>query len=125
MFAATDWWVTDMPCFTAEKASIVNIQAIDDSSLFSLSKSGFDELLERSPVFEKYFRVLMQKAYVREQLRTIDNLTKTAEERYDKFVEKYPEIHELVPLKHIASYLGITPEFLSMIRSSKAKSSLS
>ena len=68
------------------------------------------------------FRIIFQKAYIREQLRTIENLSLTAAERYENFIKKYPQTIQQVTQKQIASYLGVTPEFLSAIRNKKAKS---
>lgn len=67
----------------------------------------------------------MQNAYIREQLRVIQNLSLSAEQRYYIFLEKYPQVAKQVTQKQIASYLGITPEFLSMIRASKKKQAFS
>ena len=116
MFAPADWWVTDMFCFLNGRKAMMYIEALEASEVFQLSKAQFDELLERRPKFERWFRVLMQNAYTREQLRAIDNLSLPAEERYIRFIEKYPQIAKEVTQKQIASYLGITPEFLSSIR---------
>ena len=116
MFAVNDWWLTDMYCFLNEKPAMTFIETIEDSSVINLSKSNFDELLTVIPKFERFFRVLLQNAYTREQLRTIENLTLNAEERYERFINKYPQIVSKVTLKQIASYLGITPEFLSVVR---------
>lgn len=116
MFAVTDWWVTDMASFLDEEPALLNIQAVDDCELLQLSKQGLDKLYEAVPKFEKYFRVMMQNAYIREQSRTIQNLSLPAKDRYENFIAKYPQIVAKVTQKQIASYLGITPEFLSMIR---------
>jgi len=116
MFAMADWWLTDMYCFLNEKPSMTFIEAIEDSCVLILSKPNFDQLLSTIPKFERFFRILMQNAYTREQLRSIENLTLNAEERYIRFVKKYPQIAGNVSQKQIASYLGITPEFLSLIR---------
>lgn len=116
MFAVADWWLTDMYCFLNEKPSMTFIEAIEDSIVFNLSKSNFDQLFTVIPAFERFFRILMQNAYTREQLRTIENLTLKAEERYYRFLNKYPQMAEKLTQKQIASYLGITPEFLSGIR---------
>ncbi|OMP76751.1 Crp/Fnr family transcriptional regulator [[Flexibacter] sp. ATCC 35208] len=116
MFAMTDWWLTDMYCFLNEKPAITFIETIEESSVFNLSKVNFDHLLTAIPKFERFFRILMQNAYTREQLRSIENLTLNAEERYARFINKYPHIASNVTQKQIASYLGITPEFLSLIR---------
>ena len=120
MFAAQDWWITDIHGFATGKPAIVNIQAIEDSVIFELQKDDLDKLYINIPKFERVFRILMQNSYIREQLRTTQNLTLTSEERYINFVAKYPHVYQRVPLKQIASYLGITPEFLSVIRKNKS-----
>jgi len=125
MFAISDWWVTDMYSYLNEKPSMMYITAIEDSCIFQLSRSNFDKLLSVVPKFERFFRILMQNAYTREQLRIIENLSLTAEERYDRFLSKYPGVVKQVTQKQIASYLGITPEFLSSIRKKKAQGQIS
>lgn len=121
MFAPSDWWVTDMFCFLNDKPAMMYIEAIEDSCLFQLHKDHLEILFDKVPKFERFFRILMQNAYTREQLRIIENLSLTAEERYDSFLRKYPQIAKAVTQKQIASYLGITPEFLSAIRKNKSR----
>jgi CRP-like cAMP-binding protein len=121
MFAVTDWWITDMYCFLNEKPAMMYIEAIEDSSIYQLSKNNMDKLLLDIPKFERFFRIILQNAYTREQLRVIENLSLSAEERYESFLKKYPHIAQIVTQKQIASYLGITPEFLSAIRKEKTK----
>ncbi|MEP7372090.1 MAG: Crp/Fnr family transcriptional regulator [Chitinophagaceae bacterium] len=121
MFAITDWWITDMYCFINRLPAMLNIEAVENSSIFQLQKDHLDTLLLKVPKFERFFRVLMQNAYIREQLRVIQNLSLTAEQRYDNFLSKYPQVAKKVTQKQIASYLGITPEFLSTIRGNKSK----
>ncbi len=125
MFAIADWWITDMFCFLNEQPAILHIEAIEQSSIFQLSKHHFEKLCRKVPKFERFFRILMQNAYTREQLRVIQNLSLSAEERYRRFIDKYPQIVQEVTQKQLASYLGITPEFLSMIRSNKNKKIIS
>jgi CRP-like cAMP-binding protein len=125
MFAVADWWVTDMYCYLNEKPAMMYIETIEDSFIFQLSRENFDKLFTTIPKFERFFRILMQNAYTREQLRIIENLTLTAEERYDRFINKYPQVVKQVTQKQIASYLGITPEFLSAIRKKKAQGKIS
>jgi len=119
MFAVADWWVTDMFCFINQQPAMLNIQAIEDSTIFQLQKDKLDNLYIKVPKFERFFRIIMQNAYIRGQLRIIQNLSLSAEERYDKVLAKYPMVAKQVTQKQIASYLGITPEFLSMIRRRK------
>jgi len=121
MFAIADWWITDMFCFINQQPAMLTIEALADSTIFRLQRNDWETLLTTVPKFEKYFRVLMQNAYTREQLRVIQNLSIAAEERYNNFLNKYPQIAKQVTQKQIASYLGITPEFLSAIRAKKLK----
>lgn len=121
MFAIQDWWITDMACFINQQPAMLNIETIEDSQVFFLQKEDLDELYLKIPKFERFFRIIMQNAYIREQLRVIQNLSLSAEQRYYIFLEKYPQVAKQVTQKQIASYLGITPEFLSMIRANKNK----
>ncbi|MBI1770615.1 MAG: Crp/Fnr family transcriptional regulator [Bacteroidetes bacterium] len=121
MFAVTDWWITDMPCFISQKPAMIHIEAIAKSRVLQLTKDDIDSLCIELPKFERFFRILMQNAYIREQLRVLQNLSQPAEVRYNNFLEKYPAIAKQVTLKNIASYLGITPEFLSVIRNKLRK----
>ncbi len=119
MFAVADWWVTDMYCFLNERPAMMYIEAIEDSRVFQITKENLEKLYVHIPKFERFFRILMQNAYTREQLRVIENLSLSAKERYDNFLSRYPNIAKLVTQKQIASYLGITPEFLSAVRKQK------
>jgi len=118
MFGDVDWWITDMYCFQNKLPAILNIEALAKSQVFVLSKDRFDSLLYNFPEFNQYFRILFQNAYCREQLRSIQNLTINAKLRYENFISKYPDFAEKSPQKYIASYLGVTPEFMSTIKSS-------
>ncbi|MFP7655087.1 Crp/Fnr family transcriptional regulator [Chryseobacterium proteolyticum] len=121
MFALPDWWITDMYCFVNEKPAMLNIEALEDSFIFQLKKGDLDKLYYTVPKFERFFRIMMQNAYTREQLRIIENLSLSSEERYNAFIRKYPVAAERITQKQIASYLGITPEFLSTIKTNKNK----
>ncbi|MBB6500594.1 Crp/Fnr family transcriptional regulator [Pedobacter cryoconitis] len=121
MFAVTDWWITDMFCFINQQPAMLTIEAVEESSIFQLQKNDMETLYLKVPKLERFFRIIFQNAYVREQLRVIQGLSLSAEERYDIFLAKYPQVVRQVTQKQIASYLGITPEFLSMIRGNKRK----
>ena len=125
MFAAADWWITDIFSFINQKQALMYIEAIGNSSIFQLTKENFEMLFSKINKFEKFFRILMQNAYIREQVRVLQNLSLPAEERYNNFLTKYPNIVRQVTQKQIASYLGITPEFLSVIRKNKSKRPIS
>lgn len=120
-FAVADWWISDMYSLLSERPAILNIEAIADSQVLLLSRHNQQVLYERVPKFERFFRILIENALVANQQRLIDNMSSTAEERYIRFINKYPIIPSCVPQHNIASYLGITPEFLSKIRSRLAR----
>lgn len=119
MFAVADWWITDMYCYLNNKPAMTYIEALEDTCILQLSKVHFDKLLLEIPKFEKFFRVLMQNAYTREQLRVIEKLTLSTEDRYESFLNKYPHMARTLTQKQIASYLGVTPEHLSAIKKVK------
>lgn len=125
MFAIADWWITDMYCFVTGQPAMQHIAAIEDSVVWQLQKEDLDRLFIAIPKFERFFRIIMQNAYIREQVRVLQSLSLTAEERYDIFVNKYPQLLPHLTQKQIASYLGITPEFLSALRKNKAKNRIS
>jgi len=116
MFAVQDWWVTDMYAFVKQKPALLSIEAIHDSRLLEISFQTLEALYLKIPKLERLFRILFQNAYIREQLRVLDNISLTTEQRYYKFVEKYPQLVNLITQKQIASYLGVTPEFLSAVK---------
>ena len=124
MFALKDWWITDMFGFINQQPAMLNIEAVENTCIFQLQKKDLDKLYHKVPKFERFFRIIMQNAYIREQLRIIQNLTLTAEERYNNFLAKYPQVAKNVTQKQIATYLGITPEFLSTIRGNKIKKAI-
>lgn len=124
MFAVADWWITDMPSFVHRTPATISIEAITESEVLQISYENMESLYRTVPKFERFMRILMQNAYIREQLRVLQNLSLPAETRYQNFLKKYPTIVQQVQQKHIASYLGVTPEFLSAIRKPK-KNSLS
>lgn len=111
-----DWWVSDIGSFHDRTPSLLYIEAIEDSELLTLSPTSKEELLARIPQFERVFRLMIQRHLSALERRLIRTIAKTAEERYVEFVKQYPKIALRVPQHYIASYLGMTPEFLSKIR---------
>jgi CRP-like cAMP-binding protein len=120
-FATPAWWISDLYSLISQKPGILNIEAIADSEVLILSRENQQLLFNKVPKFERFFRILVENSLVANQQRLIDNLSSTAEERYLHFIKKYPSIPSCVPQHNIASYLGITPEFLSKIRARLAK----
>lgn len=115
-FATKDWWLMDIDSFMNRKPSDLNIQALEDSEILLISRADKLTLYESVPAVEKLFRIMSQKAIVAWQRRLIRNHSQTAKERYRYFMQTYPDIATKLTDKQIASYLGITHEFLSKIK---------
>ncbi|MCX2680270.1 Crp/Fnr family transcriptional regulator [Galbibacter sp. EGI 63066] len=115
-FAIDDWWATDMESFQKQSPSIYNIQAIEDTKLLQIHFNSFQEMLNRIPKLERFFRIILENYLGSLQRRIILNNVYNAEQRYFDFLETYPKIAEKVPQYLIASYLGVSPEFISRIR---------
>ena len=120
-FSIEDWWTGDMYSFLTQKPARYTIDAIEDTELLCLERNALEELYIKIPKFERFFRHLLQNAFISLQERIIANLSQPADERYCTFINKYPLMEKRLPLKQIASYLGITPESLSRIRSNYIK----
>jgi CRP-like cAMP-binding protein len=110
------WWIGDMYSFLTGTAANYHIDALEDSEVLMIDKNSLEELYKTVPKFERFFRIIIQNAFVATQRRVIENLSEDAEERYLQFINRYPAFEQRVPQNQIASYLGITPESLSRIR---------
>ena len=115
-FAVKNWWLMDIDSFMNRIPSGLNIQALEDSKVLLISRQEKMALYNSLPIVEKLFRIMSQKALVAWQRRLIRNHSFTAKERYFHFIDTYPDISLKLTAKHIASYLGISHEFLSKIK---------
>ncbi len=122
-FASPGWFIADMYSFLTQKPGHLFIETNEDSEVLLISKENQDKLYIAVPKMERFFRILVENSLVANQQRLIDNLSFTAEARYDKFAHKHPELVHCLPQKQIASYLGVTPEFFSRMKARKLKSS--
>lgn len=111
-----DWWASDLSSFVTGDPANYSIEALEDCELLQMHRDDYDKLLLSFPIYERFFRILMQRAYVAAQQRMIDSMSYNAERRYLELVKKYPNMEMRVAQHHIASYLGITPEALSRIK---------
>lgn len=118
-FAIENWWFGDLQSFLNNAPAIHNIQALEETTLLSISQENWRLLIDEVPEFVNYLNILFRNSMFAQQRRIVQNLSLTAEERYSLFLKEYPKLSQRISQKHIASYLGITPEFLSMIRSKK------
>ncbi|MFP3835303.1 Crp/Fnr family transcriptional regulator [Chryseobacterium sp. SIMBA_028] len=115
-FAIEGWWITDIDSLINDVPSILNIEAIQDSDVLMISKKDKEYLYGTLPQIEKLFRIMNQQSSVALQRRILSLTGKTADKRYLEFLEKYPGLEQKLTQQQVASYLGITHEFLSKIR---------
>lgn len=118
-FALEDWWMTDYFSFKSMLPSGFSIQAVENTRVFAISKNAQDELFDKIPKLERYFRIVLEKAYAAQLNRIHYIFNLGGEEQYRMMVAKYPEFVQRVPQYMLASFLGITPEFLSKLRAKK------
>jgi CRP-like cAMP-binding protein len=110
------WWAGAVASFSKRKKSRYSIHVLEQAEIFALGYEDLETLLVNIPQLERFFRILYQNGFSFYQDRMIDMLSQTAEERYRKFRKIYPGLELRIPQKQIASFLGITPVFLSILR---------
>ncbi|MDI5886371.1 Crp/Fnr family transcriptional regulator [Flavobacterium yafengii] len=121
-FAIENAWVSDISFSIYEdKPSRVCIETLEDCEFFMFSPDSKEELFVKAPKFERAFRILMQRNLAVTQERLFYTISKTATEKYLEFLDHYPTLSQRVAQHYIASYLGISAEFLSKIRTKIAK----
>lgn len=116
-FACEGWWIGDMYSLLSQKPGNLFIEVLEDSEVVLLSKENQELLYREIPKLERFFRILTENSLVANQERLMDNLSLSAEERFEKFCKKYPTLVQKVSQKHLASYIGVTPEFFSKMKS--------
>jgi CRP-like cAMP-binding protein len=122
-FAAENWWLGDIGSFHERKPSELNIDALEDTMVLQISHDNLTLLYTNAPKFDRIFRVLNENNFVALQKRLLQNISSTAEERYHSFLESYSYLSNRLPQTQIASFLGITPEFLSRLRKRQSRKS--
>ena len=115
-FAAENDWIADLGSFYSEKPSRLYIEALEPSVIIQLERKDLIFFYTNYPKFDRNFRVLIENKFIELQNRVLQNISSTAEERYLTFLEQYPKLSNRLSSTQIASYLGVTPEFLSKIR---------
>ena len=115
-FALEGWWIADLHSFHTGEPSFFNIDAIEDAELLLITTTAWDEMTRKFPLLERYFNLLLRRSMVAMQKRLIASISFSAEEKYMRMLQVYPNIVQRVPQHMVASYLGITPETLSRIR---------
>lgn len=120
-FACEGWWIGDMYSLLSQKPGNLFIEVLEDAEVVFLSKENQEQLYVEIPKMERFFRILTENSLVANQDRLMDNLSMSAEERFDKFCKKYPTLIQKVSQKQIASFIGVTPEFFSKMKNKLLK----
>ncbi|MCE7039588.1 Crp/Fnr family transcriptional regulator [Dyadobacter sp. CY312] len=114
-------WINDLGSFHGLKPSTLNIDTLEDTVVFQISLDDLIFLYTEGTLFDRIFRVLVENSLVRLQERLLQNISSTAEERYESFLEQYPHMVNRLSQVQIAAYLGVTPEFLSRLRNLRSR----
>jgi CRP-like cAMP-binding protein len=120
-FAAENEWIADISSFHSGRASRLYIEAVEPSVILQIDPANLVYLYHNHPKFDRIFRIIAENKFIELQNRVLQNISSTADERYQAFLEQYPKLANRLPNTQIASYIGITPEFLSKIRRISAK----
>ena len=118
LFGVEGWWVSDIGSFSEQKPSMQFIETVEDCELLIIDYRSKSLLFEKIPAFERVFRLLVQRSLSVLQQRFYASVSQTAEERYRDFIERYPDVVQRIPQHQIARYIGVSPEFLSKVKSS-------
>jgi len=118
-FAIDDWWIADFNSYIFQQPATLFVEALEDTTLVQIDHKAEQLLKETIPKFEKFFRIKTERAFAFLQKRILSNLRMTAEERYEEFINIYPNIVLRVPQYTLASYLGMSTEYLSKLRNNK------
>lgn len=120
-FATENYWMLDLTSFHKRTKSVLDIDALEDTVVLRITYNDLIDLYVKAPKFDRIFRVLLENHFMQQQERIGQLFSSTAEERYQSFLETYPHLLNRLSQVQVASYLGVTPEFLSRIRNRMAK----
>lgn len=122
-FGIEDWLISDFNSYFFRQPATLFVEALEDSVLIQIEYNDEQELMKNVPKFEKFYRIISQNGYAFLQRRILANLSMSAEERYEEFMQRYAAVAARVPQYALASYLGFSTEFLSKIRNKRLKKS--
>jgi CRP-like cAMP-binding protein len=114
--AIEDWWISDYNSYIFQQPASMFVVALEDSQLLQISYEQEARLKKENHHFETFFRITAERSTAFMQRRLISGLTQTAEQRYESFMSQYPQIARRVPQYALASYLGMSTEYLSKLR---------
>jgi CRP/FNR family transcriptional regulator, anaerobic regulatory protein len=118
-FALENWWIADYTSFSSQKPAAYYIQAVEKSELLALDFEAQEKMLQAFPTLERYFRLVHQRAHAASQFRIKSLYELSSEDRYYQFTKSYPEFVQRIPQYLLASYLRLTPEYLSEIKAKR------
>ncbi len=116
-FGIENWWITDYASLVNKTPSKMYIQAMEDAEYLELSQESLEALYIKLPKIERFFRIIMEKTYIASQQRIEFMFSLSGKQLYEKFILSNPEFSKRVPQYMLASYLGLSPEFISKIKS--------
>lgn len=116
-FACERWWIADLYSLLTQSPASLTIEVVEKAAVYVLDQNLKEVLYEKIPKLERYFRILTENALIAQQQRILFTMSLTAEERFKLFCSKYPGLIHRVPQKQVASYIGVTPEFFSKMKS--------
>jgi CRP-like cAMP-binding protein len=122
-FAPPGWWIADMYSVVTKQPGKLNIDALEDTDMFLLKRIHQEALFDKYPKFERFFRILTENSIAANHGRLMDYMGLSAQERYEGFCKRYPGLMKTLPQKQIAAYIGVTPEFLSKMKSELLRTS--
>ncbi|ETZ22205.1 Crp/Fnr family transcriptional regulator [Pedobacter sp. V48] len=120
-FALEDWWISDLSSFLKQQPASRNIITLEGSVLLQIDLESREKLMENIPKMERFWRILNESSSMAQDQRLLNSISMSGKERYLALLDLYPHIEQRLPQKHIASFLGVTPVFLSQIRKEIAK----
>jgi len=120
-FAIKNWWMSDYIAIHNKEPATLTIECLKESNVIEFNAKKLNGTLTLFPEYEPFQRHLLERHVVSLQKRILNQLQLTASERYDQFLQQYPDIEQYTRNYHIASYLGITQESLSRVRVEKSK----
>lgn len=120
-FAIEDWWIADYNSYIYQTPATMFVVALEDSVILQINYEAEQKLKSSTYNFEKLFRLMAEKSAAFYSRRIVAILTQNAEQRYNEFLDKFPEVAQRLPQYALASYLNMTTEFLSKIRNEKVK----
>ncbi|MFD2892793.1 Crp/Fnr family transcriptional regulator [Flavobacterium chuncheonense] len=115
-FALENWWITNMESFINQTPSLSSIQALEETQILMFDKEDLENLYISIPKFERLFRIITENMLIAIQRRNDIYLKMKSKDRYDDLINHFPNFIQRVPQYMIASYLEITPEYLSELR---------